>query len=651
MEEGMKNARRLLAIAIAAAASGLGVASAQPLPLDVELGYRFVDVSGNEQMYRSQINEREGFLLRSFLLTAPGPTSFFDTFRIDATDLGAGPAGSLRARARLSGIYDLQLSYRRTEMYSALPAFANPLFDQGIIPGEHTYNRVRNVFDVELTLFPGSVITPILGYTRNRYEGPGRTSYHVGQDEFRLTDNLDDEDQEIHVGAAFDAGPISGQVIQGWRKLHEVQTQNLVAGAGSGNNSGTVLGVPVSLNDFNRTTKTDANTPVTSASVTGRLGDRIKLVGSYFHAAAQGDTGSQEDLSGNLVSFEISRFFGGLSDTTSSRARNTWWRGSGRAEVNLAEGIDLVAGYSKNHNELDGFALISSLYLDSVTFGGQDPKDLLAVLQANTSVERTDEVFDARLEAKAFGPFAVRVGWSQTNQDVTVNEDPSEIVVPGGQGGTFHRKIRTLEAGATFAQSGVTLGADYRRERADDPVLRTDFLDRDRYRLRAAWLLKEVFQLSATAEQVDASNDQTGIGYDGRIRQYGGTVEGWPAKFLRLHISAEKYQADSKILFRVPQTFDADRSIHKEDGRSLEGGLSLQLAPVSIDAAYGQFKNDGSFPFKIDRTSVNASVDVTKNASLIAEWRKDKYRESSAAESGLGSYDANRYGLFVRWRQ
>lgn len=647
----MKNASRLLAIAVAAAATGIGVASAQSLPLDVELGYRFVNVSGNQQMYRSQINEREGFLLRSLLLTAPGPTSFFDTFRIDASDLGAGPAGSLSARAGLSGKYDLRLSYRRTELYSALPGFANPFLDQSIIPGESTYSRVRNVFDVELTLFPGSVITPIVGYTRNKYEGPGRSSYHVGEDEFRLTDSLDDVDQEVHVGAAFDTGAISGQVIQGWRKFHEVETQSLVAGAGNGDNSGTVLGVPVSLNDFNRTTKADTNTPVTNAFVTGRLGDRVKLIGSYIHAAADGDTGSQEDLTGNLVSFEISRFFGGLSDTTSSRARDTAWRGSGRAEVNLAEGIDFIAGYSKNHTELDGFALVSSLYLDSVTFGGQDPKDLLAVLQANTSIERTNEVYDGRLEARALGPFAVHVGWSQTNQDITVNEDPSEIVLPGDQDGTFRRKIRTLEAGATFAQSGVTLGADYRRERADEPVLRTDFLDRDRYRLRAAWSLKQVFQLSATAERIDQSNDQTGIGYHGRIRQYGGTVEGWPAKVLRLHFSAEKYQANSKILFRVPQDFSVDQSINREDGRSLEGGLSLQLAPVTFDGAYGQFKNDGSFPFKIDRASVRASVDVTKNASFIAEWRKDKYRESSAAENGLGSYDANRYGLYLRWRQ
>ena len=44
-------------------------AFSESFPIDVELGYRFVSISGNEEMYRSQINEREGFLLRSLTLS------------------------------------------------------------------------------------------------------------------------------------------------------------------------------------------------------------------------------------------------------------------------------------------------------------------------------------------------------------------------------------------------------------------------------------------------------------------------------------------------------------------------------------------------------------------------------------------------------
>ena len=45
--------------------------SAQTLPIDVEIGYRFTDVSGNENTYRTQINEDEGLLIRALTIAAP----------------------------------------------------------------------------------------------------------------------------------------------------------------------------------------------------------------------------------------------------------------------------------------------------------------------------------------------------------------------------------------------------------------------------------------------------------------------------------------------------------------------------------------------------------------------------------------------------
>ena len=53
----MKNLRRLL-VALLAVGAAASARAADPPVFDVELGYRFTDISGNENMYRSQINER-----------------------------------------------------------------------------------------------------------------------------------------------------------------------------------------------------------------------------------------------------------------------------------------------------------------------------------------------------------------------------------------------------------------------------------------------------------------------------------------------------------------------------------------------------------------------------------------------------------------
>lgn len=64
---------------------------------------------------------------------------------------------------------------------------------------------------------------------------------------------------------------------------------------------------------------------------------------------------------------------------------------------------------------------------------------------------------------------------------------------------------------------------DYTGQSADNAVTRTDFLEQDRLRLRGAYEAAKWLRISATAEQVDTSNEDTGYGYDGTMKTYAGT--------------------------------------------------------------------------------------------------------------------------------
>jgi len=626
-------------------------ASGQAIPLELELGYRFVDVNGNRDMYRSQINDREGILLHSLTFsTGTIGGSFIDSLRVDAFDLGAGPAGRFRLEAGRTGIYRVRVEYRRMEFFSALPAFANPLLDRGIIPGQHTYDRTRNLLDVDVDILPNGVLSPIVGYSLNRYEGPARTTYDVGGDEFRLASDLEDTEQEARVGFAFRAGGFSGRVVQGWRQFRETEHLKLAPGEGTGNNIPPLLGTPVTLTDFERDSRVKVNVPVTTAYVVGRFAGRVKVSAGYVRANGDTEASETEDLTGNLVSFQISRFFQGLTEPISSRARNEQWRGHGRVEVDLADGMDVNVGYTERHRELDGFALISSLFIDTLTFTRQDPRDLERIIEANTALERTEKIFDASFDARSLGPVALRVGYEQTDQDVRVTPDPEEIVVPGGQGGDFNRRIHSWNASANFTKSGVTLGADYRRDRADDAIVRVDYIDRDRYRVRAGWSLGDRIRLSANGEQVDVSNDKPGIGFDGRIRQYGGDLEGVPVKPLTLRLSASRFEATSTIPIRQPQDFSIITSRNRERGTWLEGGASLNLTRFRLEGAVGRLENEGTFPFTINRARARAEFDWNSRLTSVVDWNGDKYSEARQESGNLGGYNGNRYGVFLRVR-
>ncbi|MGZ5446425.1 MAG: hypothetical protein ACXW5U_32310, partial [Thermoanaerobaculia bacterium] len=283
------------------------------IPIEVEIGYRWNDVTGNEDLYRTQINEESGLVIRSLSFFTP-TNGFTDHVRVDATDLGASPASSLRIETGKADVFRFRLGYRSFDTYSALPAFANPLFSQGITPGQHTFDRTRTMFDADLEIFPDRKITPFIGYSQGRYDGPGTTTYALGGDEFLLGQDLDETEREIRAGAIFNLGKFYGSVTQGWRSLESDETLSLSQLGGAGNNPGAVLGRTVGATLITRSGTTEVDTPFTTAFLTAEVLPRVKLTGSFIRFAAESDGVDDEAAAGTFVSFPISRFFGGIDE-------------------------------------------------------------------------------------------------------------------------------------------------------------------------------------------------------------------------------------------------------------------------------------------------------------------------------------------------
>ncbi|MEA2689572.1 MAG: hypothetical protein QOD51_2179 [Candidatus Eremiobacteraeota bacterium] len=622
--------------------------AAQTTPIDAEIGYRWTDISGNQGLYRTQINERGGLLLRALTLASVGRERFMDHLRLDVDEMGAGPASSLRLEAGLTGAYRVNLRFRRTDAFSALPSFANPLLAGGVVPGQHTFDRTRNVLDADVEILRWSAIKPFIGYTSNHFEGPGTTTWHVGQDEFLLSQQLRDTDRELRLGAGFEFGPVAGQFTQGWRRFHGHETLTLAPGANNGNNTDPVLERPINASALTREERTDVDTPFTTFSVTGQATPRIRLIGSFVRFAADSDSTGSDDATGSLASFALGRFFNGLDEQSSSRAKNTTWRGSARAEIALNEQFDLTAGYRREHRELDGSALIRTLYLQSITFGGADPRDVETILRATNALEREEDVIDAGVSFRPLKPIVLRAGVSQSKMGVTVSPDLSEIVIDGGQGGTFDRRVRTFHLDGSYAVSSFTVGASLQSDSANGPILRTDFLDRDRYRLRGAWKAPRFVSLAVVAEETKQSNDRPDVAYDSTMRQYTADVVVTPLEPLSLRASASRFHSHSNILFRRPENFTIGESVHLERGRSVEGGLTFSLSRVTFDGDLSHFENNGSIPFELDRSRARVTVQLRDSVAVGAEWSRDEYTEAALA---VANFEASRYGLFVRLRR
>lgn len=648
VDQAMRIRRLLTALLIAIPCTA---APAQTIPYDVEIGYRWLDTSGNRDMYKSQINEQSGFLLRALTLSMADPDgtgTLLDHLRIDASDLGTGPSGSLRLTAGRNDIYRLRLDYRDADLYSALPAFANPLLGQGIIPGQQTYDRNRDRLNLDLELLPGRRIVPLIGYSWNRLEGPGTTTFTLGGDEFRLGSDLEATDEEIRIGAAFNFGMVQGVVTQGWRDYDSRENLTLITGAGSGNSPNPILGRPITSDTIQRESRTDAEAPFTQVFVSAQPLERLRLIGNYDRSSADADDIENDTASGSFVSFPLGRFFDGRVEDVSGNASNDSWRGGLRAEYALSNQYMITASATRHHRELEGSSLITTIFIDSITFGGADPRDLERILAAQNAMEREDDRISIGAAGRAIGPFSFRAEYSETNQDVVVTPDLSEIVVPGGQGGSFSRDISSIDLGAGWARSGFTIGAEYRRDDADDVILRTDYRDRDRIRLRAGWRTPgNLLRVGLTGEETNQDNDQPGIDFDAEVRQFTGDLEVSPIETVRIRASFSRFDADSRILFRRPENFVIQTSEYSQDGDVIEGGLLLLFSEWFFDVSASRIENEGSSPYEIDRLRVRGGYDFTERVGVLAEWLSDSYDEPLLP---LADYEADRFGLYLRLR-
>ncbi len=407
-------------------------ALAETFPLDLELGYRWTTIDGNEDVYRSQINEDEGLLLRSFNLSGndtSGEAKLVDTFRITASDLGTGPSSLLRIEAGRSDAYKFRFNYQRMEAYNALPMFANPLLSQGIVPGQHTMDRTRKLMDAELEFMPGRPISFQVGYTRNDYEGPGTSTYFIGQDEFLVTQDVDDSEQEMRAGMSFNTARFWGNITQGWRSYNGEESLTLAPGAGNGNNAGTILGTPITASGISLSGKNDVDTPFTNIFLSGRPMDRLTLTATYLQSSGDTDYEGTEGTAGSFVGFDIGRFFAGINQGVSADVENDMWRGGVRAEMVLTDGIDLLAGYRTEERDLAGAALIETLFLNTVSFGGVNFGNLQEVIDAGNSIERDEDIADIGVQFRSLGPVSLRATYSETSQEIFATPDVSEIVV------------------------------------------------------------------------------------------------------------------------------------------------------------------------------------------------------------------------------
>jgi hypothetical protein len=296
---------------------------------NVGAGWRWRDVNGNEEVYKSHLNLGRGFRLFDLFIegTATAATNqFIDGFRITSTSLFDEPAQRVSGMIRKRGSYQLSVDYREQTYFFHFPSFSDP-DGPGPLAAQHRNDNKRRVFDANLTLTPGKLRIN-LGYARSTFDGTGFSTWDFSRDEFMIFTPVDRRTQDFRASCDFSVRGVDVTLEQIYRDYKGGSSFDL-AGALTidpadtlGNNRAPTN--RTKLRAYQRHVDEDGSTPVSRVAFHTVVAERIDLTGRYVFSRGR-------------VDFAGSQFTSGVTFQNVALLDTTQWLGESRRPSHLAE--------------------------------------------------------------------------------------------------------------------------------------------------------------------------------------------------------------------------------------------------------------------------------------------------------------------------
>ena len=189
-----------------------------------EMGYRYTTVGGNEGMYRSAVNFRNGVRLLGSSMTAnskDGHGKYFDEIVLTTQGLGNDPYESASLRVQKNRLYQYNLLWRQNDYYN--PALT-------VASGQHLLDTTHRWQDHDLLLFPNAKVRVKAGYSRVAQAGPALSTellFDTRGDVIPLFRNVRREYNEYRLGGDVDLGGFRFSFLHRWQYSKEDTTDNV----------------------------------------------------------------------------------------------------------------------------------------------------------------------------------------------------------------------------------------------------------------------------------------------------------------------------------------------------------------------------------------------------------------------------------------
>lgn len=609
-----------------------------------ELGYRFRDVGGSLEKYRSDVNYGNGIRLlgsRLALRSRDGHGQWLDELVLSTEGLGNDPYQFANLRVARNGLYRYDLVWRSNQYFN--PALA-------VSAGQHAIDTTRQMQDHDFTLFPQARVRFFAGFSRGVQQGPALTTvnvFDVRSDEFPLFSDVHRRQNEFRFGNEFKLLGVKVNWMQSWAQYREEAPASLTGGPGGNNSTDRTT-----LTGFERNPAYSGTTPSFRLNLFREKGEHWAVNGRFTYSAGSRGYALDETAMGT------DRFGG-------SRNRQVLVSGDARRPVatgHLTLSLFPTARWTVvNHTGFHSSRMVgdsSYVELENATLSTAHVNfDYLGIRNLTNAT-------DTQLEVKPW--LALRGGYQYSNRQI---RSVQQLTVDGFPGAVRTEQTNVLNAGTAGVRlrpwKPLTLVVDGELGRQDRPFFPTSDKDYHAVSARAQWR-QGPLTLSALARSFTNANSTSLFLHSARTRQYSFDGSWAPRDWFSVDAGYSKlhsYSATGLAYFLASSLVQGDQSLFLSNLHSAQLGAHFSLhsrvdlytglsltrdagGAVSGGSALGVFQAVQTFPMEFDAPLARISVKLHPKLRWNAGYQYYRYREDLLPSQ---NYRANTGYTSVLW--
>jgi len=472
-----------------------------------EFGVRGLEVNGNENKFRSDLNYHAGFRVfdSSFLIKDNSKESrVFDTALVTTSGWSSDPQGSFRLNMDKVGSYSFDANLRRVTYFNNLNTHVVKWSQPFPTGSEHAMNTVHNFGDMDLTVFPQNENFRMrFGYSFNHTDGPAFATLrwpNSSSDEFQVNSAVDSTSQDFRAGVDGKLAGFNLGFTYGHRAFKD-DTQFFVDSLNQGNNPASNS---ASINLLTRSMPTKGSTDFGNFYVHRTFGKTLDFTGRFIYAESnstttQSDFGSGRASNGNIIVLDAITVPGEAKRPQARSDVGLTWRATDSFRISNTFTFDQF-GISGGNTFVEN--------VTSTTSGGTP----IALIRVNTSSARQTSYrrFSDLIEAdyQVNRMFAFNAGYRYTHRTVGASLlDLNNInnTVAARDEGTLSNTTNSFIAGTRIKPNkSWSIHADVERGSSDNVFTRLANNKFTNFRVRSVANLKQFsFNLSAITKDND----------------------------------------------------------------------------------------------------------------------------------------------------